>query len=76
MSSFIANSDKKLTVRNHSKCTDEEDSHRHPFSKSRERTAISKCKSSEGRYHTDIKLICARPFERLVFEERDAIEGL
>jgi hypothetical protein len=69
MSSFIASSDKKWTIRNHSKCTDEDaqDSNKRIFSKSRERTVISKCKSSEGRPQSDISVIHARPFDRLIF---------
>lgn len=77
MSSFIANSDKKWTVpRNRSKCTDSErdDSKQLHFSKSRQRTVISKCKSSEGRSPTNISIIHARPFDRLIFSEKDAID--
>ena len=78
MSSFIASSDKKWPIRNHSKCTEEEgeDSNKRLFSKSRERSVISKCKSSEGRHQADINVIYARPFDRLIFSEKNQADSL
>jgi hypothetical protein len=67
---MITNSDKKLEFR---KATSN-DRHQFTFhfSKSRERTAISKCRSDEGRNDNIYIINAAKPLEKLKFAENNS----